>query len=183
MKIRSAFGFLLTLAWAMAPAASQPADDDPALQHSVEQLRSSVGLWNVTTQFLNPDGSTARTVTGTYRFNWVVPDRVLSGTSDIPELEQVSAILFFVNPAKRLIQMVSVGADGRLWIMSGALGEEVRTTEEFATSSGGTGQLRFTRYNVSEDRFESKMEYTEDGGRTWQPGNHQQFVRAAAGSR
>ena len=182
MSIRSVLCALAVLLWAMAPAASQPVDEDPALAASVEQLRSSVGLWNVTTQFLDPDGSTAKTVTGTYQFDWVIPDRVVSGRSEIPELKQVSAILFFVNPAQKLIEMVSVGADGKLWIMSGALGQEVRTTQEFKTSSGGTGQLRFTRYKVSRDSFESKMEYTEDGGKTWLPGNHQLFSRAAAGS-
>ncbi len=163
--------------------AAQSTEDDPALRDSVEQLRSSIGLWDVTTQFLDPDGSTAKTVTGTYEFDWVIPDRVVSGTSRIAELEQVSAILFYVNATKKLIEMVSVGADGRLWIMSGALGQEVRTTQEFKTSSGGVGQLRFTRYNVSRDSFESKMEYTEDGGKTWSPGNHQAFKRAAVEGR
>jgi hypothetical protein len=167
------------LSW-VGPAAAQSTGDDPALLESVGQLRDCIGSWNVTTQFLNPDGSTVKTVDGTYEFEWVIPDRVVSGTSEIPELEQVSAILFYVSPARKLIEMVSVGADGKLWIMSGALGQEVRTTQEFKTASGGVGQLRFTRYSVSRDSFESKMEYTEDGGRTWTPGNHQVFRRAAA---
>ena len=175
--------FLCLASALLLPAARATAQSDEGvadLQHSVEQLRGSIGHWNVITQFLNPDGSTAKTVSGTYDFSWVVPDRVISGQSDIPELKRRAAILFYVNEVKSQIEMVSVGADGRLWVMTGALGEEVRVTQEFKTASGGVGQLRFTRYNVSTDSFESKMEFTEDGGNTWLPGNHQVFRRAVA---
>jgi hypothetical protein len=174
---------LLTIAvCAFFPGATfaQSSEPDAALMRSVAQLRSTVGQWNVTTEFLKPDGAVARSVTGTYEFDWVVPDRVVSGTSRIPELKQTAGILFYIDPERRMIEMVSVGADGKLWIMTGALGEELRTTKEFKTAHGGTGMLRFTRFNVSHDSFESKMEFTEDGGRTWQPGNHQTFRRARA---
>ncbi len=183
MLLRTMLLFALNLFFVTAFAQTQPGEDPGALQRSVEQLRGSIGLWNVTTEFLNADGSIARTVPGTYEFSWVIPDRVVSGKSEIPELKQVSAILFYVNAAKSKIEMVSVGGDGNLWIMTGELGQEVRTTNEFKTASGGTGQLRFTRFNVSADNFESKMEYTEDGGETWLPGNHQVFQRAASDSR
>ncbi len=159
-----------------AATAQAPAEPTP-MERSVEQLRSTVGQWVVTTEFLQEDGSVVRSVTGTYDFTWVVPDRVISGKSNIPDLKQTAGILFFVNEKKQLIEMVSVGADGQLWEMTGPLGGEVRTTPEFKTADGGAGQLRFTRYNVSADAFESKMEYTVDGGKTWLPGNHQQFRR------
>jgi len=154
-------------------------DTSRALAHSVDELRTSVGLWEATTEFLNDDGSVARTVTGTYEFEWVVEDRVLAGRSALPELGQASGILFYVNDAKQIIEMVSVGADGNLWIMTGPLGGDARATEEYPTADGGTGQIRFTRYNVSPDAFESKMEYTSDGGVTWLPGNHQRFRRSS----
>lgn len=157
-------------------------DDGTALGKSVEQLRGSIGRWDVTTEFLKEDGTPAKTVTGSYEFSWVIPDRVVSGRSEIQELKQVSALLFYVNEAKQKIEMVSVGADGNLWVMTGELGGEVRVTSEFPTASGGTGQLRFTRYNVLDDSFESKMEYTEDGGESWLPGNHQVFRRATSDS-
>lgn len=169
-------GLALALACGLAMA-SEP-EDANALQKSVEQLRGSIGLWNVVTENLAEDGSVANTMTGTYRFSWVVPDRVVSGRMDIPEKNQAAGILFYVNESKALIEMVSVGADGNLWIMTGPLGGEVRTTREFETRDGGTGQLRFTRFNVGENRFESRMEYSEDGGKTWKPGNHQVFRRA-----
>jgi hypothetical protein len=43
-------------------------------------------------------------------------------------------------------------------------------------------QLRFTRFNVTDDRFESRMEVSTDGGSSWRPGNHQVFKRAMPGS-
>lgn len=152
---------------------------DTELESAEAQLAHSAGLWDVKTDFLNADGTVAKSVKGTYEFEWVVPNRVVSGKNTIPELQQSSGILFYINVKKRLIEMVSVGADGQLWTMRGALGEEVRATEEYETSSGGVAQLRFTRFNVSEDSFESRMEYTEDGGKTWADGNHQYFQRVS----
>ncbi len=147
------------------------------LAQSVEQLRDTVGRWAVVTEFLNEDGTVARKVTGTYEFQWVVPDRVMMGKSEIPELKQSSGILFYVNEKKMVIEMVSVGADGHLWVMTGAAGDETRYTQKFQSRDGKESQLRFTRFNVTADAFESRMAYTEDGGKTWKPGNHQVFRR------
>ena len=172
---------LILLAFAHPVRAQSPADS-AALQHSLEQLRSAIGSWQVETQFLGDDGSVARTVRGTYEFAWVIPDRVVRGQSTIPDLQQTSAILFYLRASRREIEMVSVGADGVLWVMTGPLGGETRTTQEFDTAGGGRSRLRFTRFNVSADRFESRMEYTIDGGATWRPGNHQTFHRAPSGN-
>lgn len=169
----------ITLAGLSGSAFTQEVAPEKALQHSVEQLRTSIGRWNVVTEFLNEDGSVAKTVPSSYEFAWVVPDRVVAGKSEIPDLQQAAGILFYINEAQSRIEMVSVGADGRLWIMTGPLGGEERLSQEFKTADGGTGQLRFTRFNSSDDAFESRMEYTDDGGKTWKPGNHQTFRRAA----
>jgi hypothetical protein len=145
---------------------------------AVQQLRSAVGLWDVeTTQFAD-DGAIARVACGTYKFDWVVPDRVLAGRSDIPDWKEASGILFYVNQRRSTIEMASVGADGHLWIMSGPAGGETRTTPPTALTDGGTMQLRFTRFNVTANRFESRMEVSTDGGSNWKPGNHQVFRRA-----
>jgi hypothetical protein len=73
--------------------------------------------------------------------------------------------------------MVSAGADGRLWVMTGPDDAEVRITPDVPTQDGGRMRLRFTRYNVTADRFESRMDYSTDGGAGWTQGNHQVFVR------
>ena len=159
------------------PLAAQQSLADEALAHSVDQLRASIGTWDVETSFVSPDGSVGRVVAGTYEFSWVVPDRVVSGRSAIPSLAQAAGILFYIREQTREIEMVSVGTDGRLWVMTGPLGSEVRQTPEYETPDGGTGALRFTRFNVQPDSFESKKEYTSDGGRTWTQGNHQSFRR------
>jgi hypothetical protein len=61
--------------------------------------------------------------------------------------------------------------------MTGPLGGETRQTQVFQTPKGDDMRLRFTRFNVTPDRFESRMERTSDGGKTWVPGNHQVFER------
>lgn len=168
-------GLLLS---ASVHAVSPSAADKLAI--SVAQLRLAAGDWAVTTEFLNEDGSVARTVPGSYHFEWVIPDRVLIGKSGGAEPQAAGGMLFYVSEKRGVIEMVSVHAEGRPWVMTGALGEETRYTQPFDTQDGKTGQLRFTRSNVAKDRFESRMEYTEDGGKTWKPGNRQQFRRPQA---
>ncbi len=62
--------------------------------------------------------------------------------------------------------------------MTEAADDETRTTPPFRSAEGKQTQLRFTRYSVKPDSFESKMEYTTDSGKKWLPGNHQVFRRA-----
>ena len=158
---------------------SQDAADGEALADAIGQLRHAAGDWVVTTEFLDAAGETTRTVPGVYRFRWVVVDRVLSGESELEGLGS-TALLFYVNEGEEKIEMVSVNSSGRLWIMSGPLGGETRYTQEYRTADGNTARLRFTRYNVEPDRFESRMEYTTDGGASWLPGNRQVFERVPA---
>jgi hypothetical protein len=174
---RLAFVLPATLCLAAAPAAAQVTMDSTALHHSRDELRHAVGTWDVTTHFLKPDGTLAREVQGTYAFAWVLPDRIVSGVATQPDMGTVSGILFYLRPGTKEVEMVSVGPDGRLWVMTGPLGGETRTSQPYPTTEGGTGRLRFTRFNVTPDRFESKMEWSEDEGATWVPGNHQIFVR------
>jgi hypothetical protein len=89
---------------------------------AVQQLRSAVGLWNVETTQYADDGAVARVACGTYRFDWIAPDRVPAGRSDIPDWKQASGLLFYVNERRATIEMASVGADGHLWVMSGPAG-------------------------------------------------------------
>lgn len=162
----------------LCTSAQGQADKSDGLTKAIQELQYMRGNWSVTNEFLNPDGSVARSLKGTYRFEWVIEDRVLRGQSEIPESNRRSAILFYVNQQRKIIEMVSVGEDGHLWVMTGEAGSDARLTRPFQTAEGKTAQLRFTRYNVKPDSFESKMEYTEDGGKTWLPGNHQMFRRS-----
>ena len=124
---------------------------------AVQQLRSAVGLWDVETTQFAEDGAVARVACGTYRFDWVVPDRVLAGRSNVPDWKETSGILFYVNERRSTIEMASVDADGELQVM------------------------RVTRFNVGPDRLEARMEVSTDGGNSWKPGHHQVFRRAATG--
>lgn len=179
MRFLTIIAALLTLG--SAPLAAQPAQPPEPSPIAVEQLRHAIGLWNVETDFIAADGGVARTLTGQYRFGWVVPDRVVTGMSTIPELNQASAILFFVRPGRDEIEMASVGADGHLWRMIGPDDSETRTTPETTMADGSTLILRFTRHNVTPNSFESRMERSTDGGQTWSAGNRQRFVRAEGG--
>ena len=173
---RHAAAVLSLLAMPFAEASESPPSQ---LATAVAQLRQAVGLWDVTTTQYGEDGKVAVVAAGTYRFDWIVPDRVLAGRSDIPQMKQTSGILFYVNERRSMIEMASVGADGHLWVMTGPGGGETRTTPPTPLADRGSMQLRFTRFAVAPDRFESRMEVSLDGGASWKPGNHQLFVRAA----
>jgi hypothetical protein len=169
---------LCLLAWTGSPQESSEAKAAAQrVAHGVAHLRHAVGEWSAKTEFLNEDGSVAGSVEGTYSFRWVVPDRVLAGESEIPSLRRKSAILFYVNVEKELIEMSSVSADGELWVMTGPIDGEVRTTATKEMPDQTRMQLRFTRSAVEADRFESTMEFTTDDGKQWKPGNHQVFER------
>ncbi|WP_298021804.1 hypothetical protein [uncultured Parasphingopyxis sp.] len=172
--------FAALLALAAPPAFAQQPAREPSAQ-AVEQLRHVIGTWDATTEFIGPDGTVTYTGEGQYRFEWVVPDRIVSGVSTIPALDQISAILFFVRPGRGEIEMASVGGDGHLWRMIGPDDSETRTTPNTGMADGSTMMLRFTRSDVTPDSFRSRMEISTDGGETWRPGNRQRFTRAPAG--
>jgi hypothetical protein len=148
-----------------------------ALAEGIDQLRHTVGTWNVTTTQYRDDGSVARTLKGTYQFDWVVPDRVVSGRSSIPSLGELAGVLFYVNERRATLEMAQVDANGQLAVLSGAAGKELRTTAPVANADGTKVQLRLTRFNVGPDRFESRLDFSTDGGMNWRPGSHQRFVR------
>lgn len=180
-KIAAAAALSLILA---SPAHGQAADAVPAGQVSsgLAEFRHIVGSWDVRTEFLNPDGSVARTVRGSYEFEWAIPDAILHGIARQPELGTASALLLYLRPASGEVEMVSVDDQGVRWVMTGKDGTNVRSTEDRKMSDGSTMRLRFTRYNVEPDRFESKMEYSTDGGATWTQGNRQVFARRTSGT-
>jgi len=171
---------ILLAIWALLASSilfGQTPTPSPKAMQAIEQLRLAVGEWSVTTEMFGAEGERLRKVEGSYRFRWVIPDRVLSGEADQPELNSKTAILFYVQVREERIEMVSVGEDGHLWVMSGPADSEVRTTQEIKMSDGSTMTLRFTRYDVEKDRFRSKMEVSVDGGKTWTLGNRQEFRR------
>lgn len=169
---------LLVPATAVAQNATEAA---ASVAPAVEQLRHVIGTWDVRTEFLGADGNVAAAADGTYTFDWVIEDRVVQGVSAIPTWDMRAGILFYHRPDKSEVEMVSVGNDGQLWTMTGADTDETRTTPNVTMPDGSKLKLRFTRFNVEPDRFESRMERSTDGGQTWVQGNHQVFVRREQG--
>ena len=171
----------LCLFLAGSPQASALTRDDPDFDRpvalAIEQLRHIVGNWKVETDFFGPDSKLLGTYTGRYEFRWVVEDKIVSGHSELPQLQQKSAILFFHRLNTREVEMISVGSDGRPWRMIGPDDSEVRTTANTPMPNGTKLMLRFTRHNIEQDSFQSTMESSDDGGKTWHLGNRQRFKR------
>jgi hypothetical protein len=152
----------------------------PSLASAVQQLRQAAGHWNVTTTRYGENGAVAAVASGTWHFDWVVPDRVLTGRAVIPDWKQTAGMLFYVNEQRSTLEMASVGADGQLLVMSGPAGAETRTTAAIALRDGRRMLQRYTRYGIAANRFQSRMETSFDGGVSWKLGHHQLFVRVPA---
>lgn len=150
----------------------------PSLASAVQQLRQAAGHWNVTTTRYATNGAVAAVASGTWQFDWVVPDRVLSGRAVIPDWKQAAGMLYYLNERRSTLEMASVGADGQLQLMSGPAGAETRTSAAIPLADGRRMLQRYTRYGITTDRFEARMETSHDGGLSWKPGHHQLFVRA-----
>ena len=162
------------------PVAQATESSKPDLSVAVQQLRQAAGRWNVTTTRYADNGAVAGVATGTWSFDWVVPDRVLSGKAVIPDWGQSEGMLFYLNERRFTLEMAQVGADGQLVVMSGPAGTETRSTPVVVLPDGRKMVQRHTRYRVTADRFESRLETSYDGGQSWKPGYHQLFVRAPA---
>ncbi len=156
---------------------SDDRDVDRPVAPAIEQLRHIVGHWEVETDFFGSDSEILGTYSGTYVFRWVVKDKIVSGHSQLPQLQQKNALLFFHRPETRELEMISVGLDGRPWRMIGPDDSEIRTTPNTTMPDGKQLILRFTRHSVKKDSFQSIMESSTDGGKTWQLGNRQRFRR------
>jgi hypothetical protein len=168
------------LSFLVLPFAEASEMAPPALSSAVQQLRQAAGRWNVTTTRYAENGAVTAVATGTWNFDWVVPDRVLSGRAVIPDWNQSAGMLFYLNERRFTLEMAQVGADGQLLVMSGPAGTETRTTAAIPLANGRRMIQRHTRYGVSANRFESRVETSYDGGVSWKPGYHQLFVRAPA---
>ncbi len=89
MRLRNWMAALLVWGIVGAPVAAQaPATPPEPAPQAVEQLRHVIGLWDVETDFIGADGAVTQSFVGQYRFGWVVNDRVVSGMSTIPSLNQ-----------------------------------------------------------------------------------------------
>jgi hypothetical protein len=168
----------LVLSFLLLPAAAAHAINTPTLDAAVGQLRQAAGRWTVTTTRFADNGAVAAVATGTWSFDWVVPDRVLSGRSSIPDWNQSAGMLFYLNERIFTLEMAQVGADGQLVVLTGPAGAETRTTAPVVLPDGRRKLQRHTRFGISADRFEAKVETSYDGGQSWKLGIHQLFVRA-----
>lgn len=166
------------LSFLVMPLAQASELAPPALDAAVEQLRQAAGRWNVTTTRYADNGAVSGVATGTWSFDWIVPDRVLSGRATIPDWSQSAGMLFYLNERLVTLEMAQVGSDGQLLVMSGTAGAATRTTAPVALPDGRRMVQRHTRYGVSADRFQAKFETSYDGGQSWKLGYHQLFVRA-----
>ncbi len=168
------------LSFLVLPLAEGAEMAPPSRASAVQQQRQAAGPWNVTTTRYGDNGAVAGVASGTWHFDWVVADRVLSGRAVIPDWKQTAGMLYYLNERRSTLEMASVGADGQLLVMSGPAGAETRTTAAVPLADGRQMLQRYTRYGVTTDRFEARIESSYDGGTSWKLGHHQLFVRVPA---
>ena len=137
------------LSFLVLPLAHATDAAPPELSSAVQKLRQAAGRWHVTTTRYAENGAVAAVASGTWSFDWVVPDRVLSGKAVIPDWNQSEGMLFYLNERLVTLEMAQVGADGQLIVMSGPAGAESRSTPVVALPDGRKMVKRHTRFRVT----------------------------------
>jgi hypothetical protein len=171
-------GLVAILFFACTFASAQAKFDVDAREAATELLRSSVGKWETTAEFFNPNGTVAGAFAGTTELAWLTPGKVISGKSEYPQLKLVTGLMVYINEAKGQVEMASVGGDGNLLVVSGPLGSAELRSEPVRFSDTVVGRLKFTRLNVTANSFDTRTEISDDGGKTWKMMNRQKFKRA-----
>ena len=172
MKIAAAL-----LSFFVLPFAEASETAPPVLATAVQQLRQAAGRWNVTTTRYAENGAVAAVATGTLNFDWVVPDRVLAGKLRHSRLEPVGRHALLPERA-HVHARDGAGRRRRAAHRDERPRRDRDANDRADRMPDGRRMLqRHTRYGVTANRFEAKMEMSYDGGANWKPGYHQLFVR------
>jgi hypothetical protein len=77
----------------------------------------------------------------------------------------------------RLFHLASVDESGEFWLLSGGLDRYVITSAPKRHADGSSTTIRFAHKDIGPDSTHVLMEYSENGGATWEVGFHQYLVR------
>ena len=161
------------------PAYGQTSQEEtPFPEEARRRLDYTVGSWVSKTESLDKNGKVVRTTYSETERRFVIDDRVVEISGVTKETGQSFRAWEYYDVEKGLYTLTSIDREGRLFTMSGELGEEFRwTSENRKRADGSSFAMRFTHYDIEPDSFTALGEISGDGGRTWRAFLRQYLTR------
>lgn len=148
------------------PAAAQQSDDGLAAE-AVSILQDELGSWDSRWERLDADGNVTSVTEGVETFLPLNGERVHLLKTHIPAMNQTSNGLRFYNPVEKRLMLISVGADGRHFILREEVGGNVVLSDPYMSRNGSETILRFTTTSATENEKIIDHEFSTDGGKSW----------------
>ncbi|MEZ5330605.1 MAG: hypothetical protein R2991_00830 [Thermoanaerobaculia bacterium] len=159
-----------------ALAQDAPASPPP---EAVRRMEHVLGRWESTWEWVDAEGTVVYVEHGTETGRWALEGRLLELTTEIEGRDGPSKGWMFWNAPAERFQLVSVGWDGDLWILSGGLEEYVIASEPKAMPDGKTLQIRFTHGEAGPDTLTAVMEMRGSSEEPWTVRVRQTMVRSS----
>ena len=146
-------------------------------EEATKIMRADVGEWNCRWEFLDENGNITSTANGTQSNQFVIDDRVLQMTIEVPDLKIKSVGQKFLSSIEKRFLFVSVDNKGDLWTFVEPVGVENSKSKPHKNADGSISFLRFTTIRKTESEVDVLMELSSDE-ETWAKIFRQYRVRA-----
>ncbi len=158
---------------------------DPRAPEALTQLAFMIGDWQITSEYVLEDGSTMEStarMTGRHTLGgFAVQTEAVHSALANPDLDIfVASHTFTVHPKSGKIVGIAINTLGNRKFNDGEfVGEDFVVIASGEMFGGGDYINRSRYYNITPNRFETRLETSEDGGETWRDGGYSSvFVRS-----
>lgn len=150
----------------------------PFPEEARSRLNYAIGIWDSKTESLDRDGNVIKTTHSESERKFVIEDRVVEIAGVLKESGKTFRAWEYYDVESGKYTLTSIDRKGRLFTMSGDLGEEFQwTSEPQKRPDGSSFAMRFTHYDIEPDSFTALGEISRDGGKTWRAFTRQSMTR------
>jgi len=174
---------LLLMIMTVSVAAQESAEGQPPMgpPPEMQQLEPLVGVWDVQMKMgMSPDTTTWESSTGTCTYSYILDGAALEmdyqGTAMGMPFSGLGLQTFDRETGKWQVTWTdNMGARTSIYTGTMANGKTVVTGEDLY--NGETYLTRITTFNQTKDSFDWKMDFSMDGGKTFQPSAFATYTR------
>ena len=143
-------------------------DETPFPAEARRRLDYAIGSWESKTESLDKHGEVIKTTYSETQRRFVIDDRVVEISGVMKETGKTFRAWEYYDVRNGKYTLTSIDREGRLFTMSGELGDEFKWTSESGEMPDGSSfTMRFTHYDFEAASFTALGEISRDGGRTW----------------
>ncbi|MFC2953864.1 hypothetical protein ACFOOP_18140 [Marinicaulis aureus] len=151
---------------------------DPRAGEALAKLDFLVGDWSIKSTYSQADGSTVESqakMNSRYTMGGfaIEAESIHAFPRDPANNIFVSTHIFMAHPKTERIAAIAINTLGNRKFNDGEFIENDFVVVASGEMFGGSDHLELTRYtNISDSRFETRSEISEDGGATWRDGGY-----------